>query len=152
MTTSTVNMVQKPPPPPEQFLDSRGYVSRAWINFLMQLQVVSNTALEATDSGTLAMLGHNVQIVMSKLNDLESRIKALEIRQSVSIPIEQKQKESSSITNNISLLVQKSQDQLPSNNIFIEKKDSIAIHASLDMALYDRIVRRIEALEVTIST
>ena len=153
MTTSSVRPVQKPPPPPSKFIDSKGYVTREWLTFLSQLQVVSNAALESTDLGTRSMLDDTALQILSKLDSLDARITALEI-QGKTPPSEGKKKpgDLGSVTNNISLSTSSSgQNEIPIN-LTLKNQNQILIVQSLVNQFYDKLNKRIDDIETQIST
>jgi|31_taG_2_1085359.scaffolds.fasta_scaffold05227_4 hypothetical protein len=138
MTTSSVKPVQKPPPPPSKFIDARGYVTREWLTFLSQLQVVSNASLASTDLGTRSMLDGIAVQLLSRLESLDQRISALEI-QGKTPPVSDKKKKPGdlgSVTNNIT--------------IKSEKQDLIV--GAIVNQFYDKLNKRISDLETQMST
>ena len=150
MTTSTVNLVQKPPPPPSQFLDERGYVSRAWINFLMQLQTVAKTALESSDAGTIAMLSQLAPQLISRLDQLEERVKALEIKCHAP-PIQDSGKKVTEIVQtNLNLIEEKTNITMV-NNISLQKEPNLTIQQPSIDPLYAIIMKRLDELEILIA-
>jgi hypothetical protein len=151
VTTSTVRLVQKPPPPPSRFLDERGYVSREWILFLSQLQIVSNTALESSDSGTAALFANNMAMILGRINELDERITALEVTRT-SAPITPKQKESTDIFPIVLAPVEKKDEQIP---IVTPPLSLKTVEQSIDNSflflMYDKMIKKINELETLIA-
>lgn len=153
MTTSSVKPVQKPPPPPSKFIDSKGYVTREWLTFLSQLQAVSNAALESTDLGTRSTFDDIAVQILSKLDSLDTRITALEI-QGKAPPSNSKKKpgDLGSVTNNISLSTSSSGQNYVPINLTLKNQNQILIVQSLVNQFYDKLNKRIDDIETRIST
>lgn len=137
MTTSSINMVQKPPPPPSKFLDDRGYVSREWILFLSQLQMVANTAITSTNDGTLALFTAIAPQLLAAIEKLEDKVKALEVS-GVRPQVQQKKQESITQINQVLSLT--------------KKVDEVQIPSHGPCLLCVNMLKRIHDLEVLIAT